>query len=320
MRFSQSPGRISVVLLLLTLGICFVGCQTSGPLRRIGSGELDVGYDLFVRGGAAYISSNNGVAIFDVVDPKQPTQIGKIDIGPTFALAVENGRIYAVAGGDFTVIEAANPKHLAVVATYPIGSPAYQILVKDNLAYIASEDGLTILDISVPSAPELVSRFSDGGTAWGVAIHEGRAYLADSLDGVEIIDVSDPALPAKVNVVAGTEGARAIHIRGSTMVVACHSAGIRILSLSTSEMPEIVGSFSDNDGGEALDVWGDGRYIFVADNFGIEVLDANNPEKPSQIAEYTSVKAAQSLQASNGLIFVAEYDGLLILQLETDGA
>jgi hypothetical protein len=99
--------------------------------------------------------------------------------------------------------------------------------------------------------------------------------------------------------------------------VGCHGAGIRILRLSDKASPQVIGRYLDDDGGEALGVWGDGAYLYVADNYRIEVLDVSDPAHPYEVGEYGRVNGAHDLCVDGAFVYVAEgRKGLIVLEFE----
>ena len=71
-------------------------------------------------------------------------------------------------------------------------------------------------------------------------------------------------------------------------------------------MPKVIGRYKDDDGGEALGVWGDHEYLYVADNYGIEVLDITDPTGPIEIGEYEDVDGAHDIYGRETTIYIAE--------------
>jgi hypothetical protein len=195
---------------------------------------------------------------------------------------------------------------------------AIRIFVDGSYAYIAGSRGLEIVDIRNPYTPLEVSHLN-GGEAWGIDVYNGMVYLAVPAIGIEVIDVSEPSSPQKIRTVADTQRAWDVHIHEEIAYVGCHANGIRILSLADEESPELMGRYLDDDGGEALGVWGDGERLYVADNFGIEVLDVSDPDQPYEIGEYERVKGAHDISVNGHFIYVAEgRKGLIILEFHED--
>ena len=87
--------------------------------------------------------------------------------------------------------------------------------------------------------------------------------------------------------------------------------------ISNKKSLQLIGSFQDDDGGEALGVWGEGKYLYIADNFCIEVLDVTDPSNPYEIGEYSRVRGAHDLCVDGKSIYVAEArKGLIVLQFK----
>ena len=88
-----------------------------------------------------------------------------------------------------------------------------------------------------------------------------------------------------------------------------------VLSLSEKESPQIIGRYLDEDRGEALSFLRDNETLYVADNFGIEVLDAKDPSHPNKIVEYGNVIGAHDITGDGTFIRIAEgKKGLIILE------
>jgi hypothetical protein len=55
--------------------------------------------------------------------------------------------------------------------------------------------------------------------------------------------------------------------------------------------------------------------LYVADNFGVEVLDVKDPTSPYEIGEYARVNGAHDLYVDGTFVYVAEgRRGLIILE------
>lgn len=307
--------RTLLLIVWLTLIVSISTGQSQGTLGLISySKKAGVGYSVCVDKDYAYITNNDGVVIFDIHQPKHPRKVGKIPTGVTFGICVENNLAY-ISGESGLVItdvrDYANPKKLM---EYAIEEETHRIQVEGSYVYIASNEGLEILDVSNPGKIIPIAHFGDS-RAWGVDVCDGIAYLASFNNGVEVIDVTDPASPHKITTMAGTKGACDVHIHDEYLYVGCHGVGIVIFNISDKKSPQLTGRFCDDDGGEALGVWGDGKYLYIADNFGIEVLDVTDPSNPYEIGEYSRVRGAHDLYVDGKFIYVAEArKGLMVFQ------
>jgi hypothetical protein len=192
--------------------------------------------------------------------------------------------------------------------------------VAGSYAYVATSEGLEIVDISDPGHPTRTARFGDGGDGKGLAVQGNLVYFADMQHGLEVIDVSEPLSPKKLGTVPGTESAWDIHIHGEMLYLGCHGAGVRIVDLSEPESPRVVGRFHDGREGEAQGVWGDGEFLFVADNFdGVEVLAVGDPTAPYQIGAYRRIEGVHELAVEEGFVYAADASkGLVVLEFKED--
>lgn len=310
-------GKLSAVLTIwLVLIVAISACQGQGRLTVVSSSRAGVGYGVHVDAGYAYITNNDGVVIFDVHEPGHPREIGSIQTGFSPDLFTEAGWAYIASERGLVMADVSDPASPQLVGEVDGEGTAHRVRVDGSYAYLAGSKGLEIVDISNPSAPVEVAYLS-GGEAWGVDLYEGLAYLAVPDRGLEVIDVRDPSSPKKIRTVSGTRGAFDVHIHQAVAYLGCHAAGIRILSLMEKESPQIIGRYLDDDGGEALGVWGDGEYLYVADNFGVKVLDVKDPTRPYELGEYGGLNGAHDLYVDGAFVYVAEgKKGLLVLEFE----
>lgn len=64
---------------------------------------------------------------------------------------------------------------------------------------------------------------------------------------------------------------------------------------------------------------GCGRHLFVADNYGIEVLNVDDPANPGELAEYDGLRGAHDIFVVGSFIYVAEAKkGLIVFELKQE--
>jgi hypothetical protein len=67
-------------------------------------------------------------------------------------------------------------------------------------------------------------------------------------------------------------------------------------------------------------VWSDGQYLYVADNYSIEVLDISDTANPSKIGRHGGLSGAHDLHVDGEFIYVAEArKGMIIFTLTEEG-
>lgn len=299
---------------MLALICCQSAAQNRGNLRIIShTKKAGIGYAVCVNNDYAYVTNNDGVAVFDVRQPERPRRISRIPTGVTFGISVENDLAYISAKGGLVISDVGDPASPKIISEHSLGKETYRVVVSGSLAYITSNEGMDILDISDPKKIISTGHFGENRTR-GIDIIDGIAYLACFGSGVKVIDMTAPFSPKEVTTIEGTKGACGIHAHGESLYVGRHGAGVAIFDISDRKSPRLIGTFRDDDGGEALSVWGDGRCLYVADNYGVEVLDISDPANPFEIGEYRKVSGAHSLCVEGATIYVASASkGLMIL-------
>jgi hypothetical protein len=316
---------------LLAVSLMLFSCQSpssnaQGALHRVGRLGVGAAYDVYGEGGYAYVTNNDGAVIVDIHRPRRPRKVGTISIGEAaFGVFVQDELAYVVGGGNGVIIadvsDPANPKRLGV---HRDGGVAWQIRVDGSYAYVADgPDGLEVLDVSDPSNPLEVANLDDGGVAVGIEVENSIVYLADARHGVEVIDVADPRAPRKIKTVPGTEGAWDVYVYGDLLYVASHGRGVKIVNTAGDTRFQVIGSYHDGDG-EELGVWGDGKYLYVADNRSVEVMDVSDPAAPYEVGQLGGPRlslfpAVHDVVSDGEFIYLADgWGGLIIVEFRRD--
>ncbi len=283
------------------------------PLKIISATRAgNVPYGVYVENGHAYITNNNELLIFDIDNPEEPDKVGAISTGVTFSLTVKDGLAYTV-GDKGCIIDVSNPSKPLMLSELPLAGTGHSIWVEDTIAYVTTTEGLEIFDISYPVRPSKVSHCSEG-PARGIVCVDGIAYVANRITGLEIIDVTNPSTPQKIKTLPGTQAAWHVHRHKDYLFLARHGYGVEIYDIKERKNPQLIGRFCDDDGGEALSIWGDSNYLYVADNFGVEVLNINDPAHPMQIEELGRLGCTHDIVVKGTLLFIASVKkGLIIL-------
>lgn len=273
-----------------------------------------VPYGVYAEDGYALITNNNDLLIFDIHDPKAPQKVGAVGTGVTFGVTVMNGLAFTIGESGLFIIDISDPANPKKLGALQLQGEGKSIWIEGTLAYIATSSGLEIIDISDTTRPSLVSHSSEG-PARGIALGDSIAYVANRINGLEVIDVSSPAEPQKVTTISGTSSAWNVHVHEDYLFLARHQNGVEIFRITDRKNPRRIGSFCDDDGGEALSVWGDKDYLYVADNFGVEVLDIHDPAHPRQIEELGGLGCTHDIFVEGTQIFIASVEkGLIILE------
>jgi len=294
------------------------------PIFVFGQGSLDivshtkkggVSYGICVDEEYAFVTNNNGVYVFDINNPRNPTLVSKINTGVTFGIDMQDDQAFIIGGDKLRIVNIIEPANPIIIKELCYEEYSQSLIAEDTYLYIANERGLDILDISDANQIRNISHFGD---SWyrTVVIKEGIAYLANYNSGVEVIDVSDPTRPKRIATVSGTERAVNLHVHSDFLFVARSNLGISILDISIKESPKFISSFCDNDDGEAKDVWGDEEYIFIQDGFGVEVIDISDPSKPFEICENRKSGGHEIFYDGDFVYVATGRKGMIVLQLQ----
>ena len=277
-----------------------------------------VPYGIYVQNGYAFITNNNDFLIFDLSDILRARKLSSVSVGVTFSLTIKNETAYTVGEDGLFIIDVSNPDTPHKLGHFKLQGSGKSIWIENTLAYVATSSGLEIIDISIPSRPKAISHCSEGPSR-GVVIVDDIAYVANRIKGLELIDVSDPSKPKKLATLQGTIAAWNVHVNGNYLFIGRHQNGIDIFNISDTGQPRLIGHFHDDDGGEALSVWGEDDYLYVADNFGVEVLNIQDPENPRQIEELGGLGCTHDIFVEGTKIFIVSVEkGLIILEFKPD--
>lgn len=241
--------------------------------------------DVYVVGNYAYVASfnDNGVSVFDVSNPEDPTHIDSLFASSTPSalltganyLDYVNGILYVTAYTDeaMVTIDASAPNDLQFLHSFTNTEleGAKAIKVRGHYAYIVSEldQSFAAVDITDPSNPT-VAGLIDNDTCGecnfnapsDLEIVGDYAYVTinTTLQGISVLDITDPTDINEVafladDVTTNLEEPNAIHIVGKYGYVATGGTedALTVIDVSGFEGPS--GDFGTLTVDE-LDVWG----------------------------------------------------------------
>jgi hypothetical protein len=195
------------------------------------------------------------------------------------------------------------------------------VLVEGDYAYLGVLDetggNLCVIDISDLATTTICGQLNDvAQRRFGtMAVKEACLYVAESLNGVQIVNITTPEAPEVVGAVSSTYGAYDVMVYNDFLFVGCHWMGTRMFDVSTPNTPQSRGYFNDNaeDDGEALGVWAVEGYLYIADNYNVELLNISSLSNITELGEYDEISAAHDLTVQDQFVYVAAGGGLYIL-------
>ena len=200
----------------------------------------------------AYVTVEDGMRIIDISDPKNPGEVGFIDLGT-------DGNVH-------------------------------DIVVDGKYAYLSdySGKGLAIVDIDDPHAPVLAGSCSAGAYVYGIYLEGDYVYMTEnSQHGILVADVSDPNAPTQVGYSEVFGFNNNIFGDGTYLYVVStrpanyDNGGLHILSYGKD--PYLYASFKSVEY-NLKDVYTKGEYAYVADFKGLRVIKISNVEEMAEIA------------------------------------
>lgn len=305
----------TTVFLLIGCSDDVVEPEVSGSLKLIGTINAGLAYGVFADDGFAFITNNDGLVIFDIQNPSNSQKVGSINLGVSFGVMVNNNIAYAVGNYGLSIIDISNRSNPQKIGSLQLHGTGHRISLKNSLVFIATSIGLEIVNISDSTDPYTIGNYNSDGGAWGIAHFEDMVYLADGTKGLLVIDVTNPSIPQKIYSVYSTQNAWDVHVNGVILYLACHNSGVRTFDISNKQIPQLTVNYKDNDGGEALGIWGNGNKIFVADNYGIEMIDVSDISNPQEVGTVENLNGAHDIYVNDSYVYVAEgVQGLIILE------
>ena len=233
-------------------------------------------------------------------------------------IEIADGLLYVFGVGGLEIVDFTDPDAPFALGRYvPPGDPYerfYRGSVADGYAYCgAREDLLQVIDVRDPAWPTLASVVGAAGGTWeGSCVHEGHLYAARHDDGLRVYDLANPAVPAFVSAHWGLVNAWDVAARGDHVYVADGAGGLAVFD--ASDPLDVRHLVSLSTSGSALDVDVSERYVAVAcGSAGVDVFDCDDPALPVRLDNHATAGLALSVDIERGLIFVAEWEGVAVI-------
>ncbi len=331
------PIKTLIIILFLLLFLTdYSGSQGRDQHQNIVISEIghidtpEFARGVFVKGDIAYVTDmgaamtvNNGLFIYNVSDPQNPTEIGHFyDGGRAHRIFVRDDGIVIIGDniGGLEIINASDPYNPTKIGQFN-GQYLNDFTIRGDLVY-ASDFliGLRVIDISNLTHPTEIGRFDDLTRTQPIILHNNLVYVSDT-NGMKILNVTDPS---NITELAQYDyKVSDIQFVGNLAYMACsghwtepEGNGFKIFNITNPLNLVELGSF--HDGGHPIDVEIIGDIAILSDmDEGIEVINVSNPSHPVKITQYYDGGNATNFQIIDDLIYVADgVDGLEILKIE----
>ncbi len=246
----------------------------------------------------AYWDDGTYIHIFDISNPKTPTELGICKVGSRiFGIVLSYPYIYLTCESDcdLKVMDVSNSFNPTVIGSCKVCPRGLgNIAIEDSLIYGTDYHGksLRIMNISDPYFPKEVGVCRTPNLARGIAVYSSYAYVGALWDGVRIIDVSDPTNPFEVNyILFPDQGVEKIVVSYPYLYVILYTLygkeekdKLYILDISNPTNPKILSHFLK----EAENIWDVepfGNYLYISGD-SLWIFDISDPENPVEKGAY----------------------------------
>lgn len=278
---------------LAAAGAGLLVADVSDPTHPVEVGSLDTpgyAYGLTVSGSTAYIADGwGGLRLVDISAPTAPAEVGFYDTpGWAFDVGIADNTAYvADAVEGLRVVDVSDRTSPGELGSYEFhrnndASLASDLAISGALVYVADlSQGLHVLDVSDPAQPTQVGVYSPMGYADDVAVVGDYTCVAAGPYGLRVIDISNPSHPREVGGYDTHDYALSIDAVGNYAYVGGN--GLHIVDISNPSHPSLASFHTWEVGGHAMDVVVRGGIAYIADEYGIRLIDVSNPYSPVEL-------------------------------------
>lgn len=153
----------------------------------------DTALAVALAGQYAYVGSSSSLSVVDV---ERATKVGGLGTGAS-ALAVQSGRLYAISGLDFKIIDVQQPTAPVLLSTQSslsaqdiAVSGTTAILARPASSHLEGTGGLWFYDVADPVRPALLGRLVMPGATRSVMVANGLVYAGDSAGTIDVVDLN----------------------------------------------------------------------------------------------------------------------------------
>jgi hypothetical protein len=255
-----------------------------------------------------FVSMGSEVAVFNCVNPHNPTIISEIQCHSITGRAiVRDTLLYVVSTGSIEVFNIRNPAQPTEISRTILGGLGDMWIV-DTLAYTLG-DSMRIMNIANPESLKQVGACLDSG--YNIFAADGFVYLCDRW-GLYVIDATNPANPHPASTVTGAQ-VGAVWVDSGYCYYTTVSASpnsFRIADVSDPYSPREVGYI---DGIASYDLYKLSYFVYLP---GFQIVDVSTPSHPAVVGSCTSGGLGLWTQSPFSYCFIAvNTDGMRVVNI-----
>lgn len=321
-------GRLAVVNQTLYVttdqGLKIFNIGDATQLQEMGDANFDTNYsyiDIQVQNQIAYIANQEmGLMLVDVSDPANPLIRATYDT-PGYAIGIDvvDGLAYVADSYEgLHIIDVTNVDAPLRVGTLVTEQFASDVHVEDGVAYVAGGfTGVQTINVENPASLSVLGTYETRGQASRLVVADDIAYVADGSSGLQMIDVSTPAALTLVGAYSAVGSPWGLDVAGSVAYMANFDSGVYMVDVQKPDSPRLI---SDLDTPvQAHDVEKVEDYLYVADNFQMQIIDVSDISAPQSVAAYGG--SAMSIQVEqNSAYILSGSEGMHIVDVSVPTA
>jgi hypothetical protein len=274
-----------------------------------------------VDGRYAYVCEGGGFHIFDIIHPRNPTEVSFTDLPITSsAIALRDGYLYAgVTDFGLVIYDVSDPENPALTGEIQIDNYLVyrDVQLNGNYAYLSAyTDGWQIFDISDPTNPIFITALDDFGRLVDLVIVDDYAFTASTDQPVFVYDISDPVNPQFADVIPTPGHSYGITADEDYAYVADIRNGLRVLDISDPLNGFEAGFCSTRTSIEHIALQGDYAYLIHKHN-GLAIVDISDPASPAEVGHIELDPYTYNLAVAGSFAYVINaHDELLVIDIQ----
>jgi hypothetical protein len=308
-----------------------------------------------IKDGYAYIAEyHNGVRVINVKNPAAPVEVTNLMGIDANDIKILGSYAYvSVRYQGFSVIDISNPQNIRIIGK-ATNAPYYNegIFPIQNYTFISLESmGFGIYGTSNVTAPKTMTRVNVIGGADSVEVRGNYLYIGGHNDGIWIVDISNRSQPKELSFLSNNNGRNAeVRLQGNNLYIAGAWAGLCIADISNPADPRLVlYDFGDSIGrilpdgnyvytsAGIVDLTNMGnpvyaskspnfegtfakfndRYLLVASNLGVKILDVSDKKNPTLVATFDKDTAFYDVKVYGNTAIALSVNKVTTIDLST---
>lgn len=270
-------------------------------------GEIDAESNLL----AVSNQQNDRVQLFDLSNPAAITLTGSLalPLAPDH-LELHGNRLVVTRqqldeAYELLLIDVSNPTAPAVLGGCGTPSEPFDVHLDDaHIVVAGGAVGLGIVSLGLGTSPPVTGSWSGSfATARGLDVAGNRAYfLEGALGRVHILDVTNPAAPVRLGGMTTLSSNTDLTCGGNLLAITVDLSGVEFWDVTNPAAPSFRARY---DTQRARRVAWAGTRAYVADDFGLYLLNVANPSAPALLGSLHTPGIAVDVAVSGNTVYLA---------------